>query len=203
MTLVLGITGGIASGKSSVAAIFAEFGAVVVSADQLARFAVAPGSPALGQLVAAFGPDILTPTGGLDRESMARRVFADPAARERLNAITHPAIAQLAEELLRNLRDQSVPLVVYEAPLLFEAGAAQRVDRILTVVVDPALQQARLVGRDGLDAAQIAARLAAQWPQAEKVVQADFVIDNSGPLAATRRQVAALHRYLLTTPTCA
>jgi len=197
MTLVLGITGGIASGKSSVAAMFADLGAVVVSADQLAREAVAPGTGTLTRLVGAFGPAIIDASGALDREALGRIVFADPAARERLNAITHPAIARLSEARLGELRWQGVPLVVYEAPLLFEAGAEQRVDRILVVTVDPDVQQQRLVARDRLGAAEIAARIAAQWPQAEKVVRADYVIDNSGDLEQARSQVAALHRLLL------
>ncbi|MCM2265670.1 MAG: dephospho-CoA kinase [Desulfuromonadales bacterium] len=197
MTLVLGLTGGIASGKSSVAAMFAEFGAEVVSADQLAREAVAPGSATLQALAAAFGPAILDPAGELDREALARMVFADPAARERLNAVTHPAIARLAEARLRDLRARKVPLVVYEAPLLFEAGAERRVDRVLVVTIDPTPQRARLQDRDQLDATAIEARISAQWPQADKVARADFVIDNSGTLDETRRQVAALCHFLL------
>lgn len=202
MTLVLGLTGGIASGKSSVAAIFAELGAVVVSADQLARDAVAPGSTALRQLAGAFGPAILTPTGELDRKAMAKLVFADPVARERLNSITHPAIARLCAARLDELRAQGVPLVIYEAPLLFEAGAEQRVDRVLVVTVSPDLQRRRLAARDQLDDAAIAARIDAQWPQAAKVAQADYVIDNSGSLAQTRCQVAALHSFLLSREAC-
>jgi dephospho-CoA kinase len=200
MTLVLGLTGGIAAGKSSVAAIFAELGAVLVSADQLAREAVAPGSSTLQALVAAFGPTILTPTGGLDRETLGRLIFADAPARERLNAITHPVIARLAETRLQALRAQQVPLVVYEAPLLFEAGAAGRVDRILVVIATPQLQQERLCTRDRLDPAAAIERIGAQWPQAEKVARADYVIDNSGPLAETRRQVIALYQRLLAPP---
>jgi dephospho-CoA kinase len=197
MTLVLGLTGSIASGKSSVAAIFADLGAVVVSADQLARAAVAPGSPALTELVAVFGPAILTAQGDLDRKALGQVVFADPAARERLNAITHPAIARLAEARLRELRASGVPLVVYEAALLFEAAAEQRVDAVLVVTIDPALQQARLAGRDQLDPEAVRARIDAQWSQAAKVARADFVIDNSGTLAETRSQVAALYQHLL------
>lgn len=199
MTMVLGITGGIASGKSTVAAMFAACGAVVVSADQLARDVVAPGSPTLALLVDAYGPGILAPGGVLDREALARLVFADPPARARLNAMTHPAIARLAEARLAELRRDKVPLVVYEAALLFEAGAEKRVDRVLTVVVDPAVQRQRLAGRDQLGAAEIQARLAAQWPQAEKVARADFVIDNSGTPEETRRQVVALCHYLHST----
>jgi len=197
MTLVLGLTGGIASGKSSVAAMFAELGAVVVSADQLAREAVAPGSATLQALATAFGPAILGPAGELDRVALGRMVFADPAARERLNAITHPAIARLADARLRELRARNVPLVVYEAALLFEAGAERRVDRVLVVTIDPAIQRARLKDRDQLDATAIESRISSQWPQTDKVVRADFVIDNSGPLEETCRQVAALYDFLL------
>jgi len=197
MTLVLGITGGIATGKSTVAAIFADLGAVVVSADQLAREAVAPGSPALAELTAAFGVEILGARGELDRTALARIVFADATARERLNAITHPAIARLSAARLRQLRSQGVPLVVYEAPLLFEAGAASRVDQVLTVTVAAPVQRLRLAARDRLDGAALQARIDALWPQWEKVARADFVIDNSGSLAEIRRQVSALYGHLL------
>ena len=200
MTLVLGLTGTIASGKSSVAAMFADLGATVVSADQLAREVVAPGSATLQALVEAFGPSLVDAAGILDREALAQRVFDDPQARARLNAITHPAIARLAEARLLELRARKVPLVIYEAPLLFEAGAAQRVDLVLTVMLDPAVQRQRLAGRDRLTPAQMQARIDAQWPQAEKVARADFVIDNSGSFAETRRQVAALYQYLLSLP---
>lgn len=197
MTLVLGLTGGIAAGKSSVAAIFAECGATVVSADQLAREVVAPGSAVLQELVAAFGASILTPSGELDREQLGQLIFADPQARRRLNTITHPAIARLAESRLWELRRQQVPLVIYEAPLLFEAGAESRVDRVLTVVATPEAQLERLCRRDRLTPEAARERMAAQWSQAEKVVRADYVIDNSGPLAATRGQVLALYQHLL------
>ena len=197
MTFVLGITGAIASGKSSAAACFAELGAVVVSADQLAREAVAPGTATLTALVAAFGSDILAPDGGLDREKVAHQVFADPAVRAQLNAITHPAIARLSSERLGALRAKGVALVVYEAPLLFEAGAEQRVDSVLVVTVDPSLQRARLCARDGLNQAEIEGRIAAQWPQWQKVARADFVIDNSGSLEQLCTRVKELHRYLL------
>lgn len=197
MTLVLGLTGGIASGKSSVAAMFAELGAMVVSADQLAREAVAPGSATLRALVVAFGPEILDSAGKLDREALGRMVFVDPAVRERLNALTHPAIARLAEARLRELRARNVPLVVYEAPLLFEAGAERRVDRVLVLTIEPTVQRARLQDRDQFDAAAVESRISAQWPQADKVARADFVIDNSGTLEETCRQVSALYHFLL------
>lgn len=197
MTFILGITGGIGAGKSSVVALFAELGVPVVSADQLARQAVAPGTPALAELVVTFGSQILAADGTLDRAILATQVFADPAARARLEAITHPAIAALAVQRLDELRASGVPLAVYEAPLLYEAHAEGRVDLVLTVIADPAVQRLRLAARDSLGAAAIEARIAAQWPQAEKAARADFVIDNSGDLAATRRQVLALYRYLI------
>jgi dephospho-CoA kinase len=197
--MILGLTGGIASGKSSVADFFVECGAILVSADHLAREAVNPGSPTLTKLVEAFGEDVLTPAGSLNREALAQRVFADPVARRRLESITHPAIAHLAECRLAALKAAPHDLIVYEAPLLFEAGAENRVDLVLVVLVDPATQMARLLQRDHLSPEEARQRIASQWPQADKVQKADFVIDNSGPLAQTRAMVDALYHYLTRT----
>ncbi len=194
--MILGLTGSIASGKSSVADCFVDCGAALVSADLLAREVVNPGSPTLAQLVDAFGADILTPGGSLNREVMAQKVFADPAARRRLETITHPAIAHLAECRLAELKQSTHDLIVYEAPLLFEAGAEGRVDQVLVIVVDPDMQLARLMQRDKLSVLEARRRIASQWPQADKVLKADFVIDNSGPLQQTRTMVAALYAYL-------
>jgi dephospho-CoA kinase len=197
--MVLGLTGGIASGKSSVADMFAECGATLVSADMLAREVVNPGSPTLALLVEAFGLEILTSGGSLNREVMAQKVFADPLARHRLEAITHPAIAHLAECRLAELKNSPCDLIVYEAPLLFEAGAESRVDRILVVVIDPDLQVARLLTRDAINEAEARQRVASQWPQADKVQRADFVIDNSGSLEQTHHAVTSLYHYLVGT----
>jgi len=194
--MILGLTGGIASGKSSIADCFAECGALLVSADLLAREAVNPGTPTLAKLVDVFGMDILTPGGSLNREVMAQRVFADPVARRHLESITHPAIAHLAECRLAELSRSPHDLIVYEAPLLFEAGAESRVDQVLVVIVDPAIQLARLLQRDNLGEAEARQRISAQWPQADKVQKADFVIDNSGLLKQTRAMVATLYHYL-------
>jgi len=194
--MILGLTGGIASGKSTVADCFAELGAILVSADLLAREVVAPGSPTLEKLVDLFGLEILTPGGSLDRKTLAQIVFAEPTARHRLESITHPAIAHLAECRLVELRGQGQDLVVYEAPLLFEAKAEGRVDQVLVVLVEPATQLDRLLQRDGLSEAEARQRVAAQWLQADKVQKADFVIDNTGSLHKTRGMVAALYRYL-------
>ena len=194
--MILGLTGGIASGKSSVADCFVECGAILVSADLLAREVVNPGSPTLARLVEAFGVGILTQGGSLNREAMAQTVFADPVARRLLESITHPAIAHLAECRLAELSRLPHDLIVYEVPLLFEAGAESRVDQVLVVVVDPDVQIARLLQRDSLTEAEARQRVAAQWPQADKVQKADFVIDNSGTLQETRVMVAALYNYL-------
>lgn len=194
--MVLGITGGIAAGKSMAAAHFGTLGATVVSADNLAREAVAPGTPALQALVAQFGDAILH-DGSLDREALAAIVFADPASRETLNRITHPAIARLAEERLAALRVSGTPLVVYEAPLLFEAGAETRVDKVLVVTVTPEVQLARLMARSGLPRTAAVARIAAQMPQAEKAARADFVIDNSGTPEQLQQAVDRLYRQLV------
>ena len=197
--MILGLTGGIASGKSSVADFFVASGALLVSADLLAREVVNPGSPTLLTLVEVFGEDLLTPAGGLNRAALAKRVFADPVARRRLESITHPAIAHLADCRLASLKASPHDLIVYEAPLLFEAGAEKRVDLVLVVVVDPATQLARLQQRDRLSAEEAEQRIHSQWPQADKVQKADFVIDNSGPLAQTRTMVDALYHYLTRT----
>ncbi|MDT8444227.1 MAG: dephospho-CoA kinase [Desulfuromonadales bacterium] len=194
--MILGLTGSIASGKSSVADCFVDCGAVLVSADLLAREVVNPGSPTLTKLVDAFGSDILTPVGSLNREVMARKVFADPTARRRLESITHPAIAHLAECRLAELKQSPHDLIVYEVPLLFEAGAEDRVDQVLVIVVDPEIQLARLMQRDNLSVLEARQRIDSQWPQADKVQKADFVLDNSGSLQQTRAMVAALYVYL-------
>ncbi len=198
--MILGITGSIASGKSTVSAMFEARGAALVSADQLARDAVRPGSATLALLVDRFGAEILEASGRLDRARLGAMIFADPAARQDLNRIIHPAIAALAEEQLARLRRSGAPLVVYEAPLLFEAGANGRVDRVLVVKVDPEIQLQRLMRRDGLDAEAARQRIASQMSQAEKLARADFVIDNSGSRNVTEIQVAALWARLAATP---
>ncbi|MDY0269266.1 dephospho-CoA kinase [Trichloromonas sp.] len=193
--MVLGITGGIATGKSSVVRIFHQLGAVVLSADELAREVVEPGSPLLARLAERFGATVLREDGGLDRPALAAVIFADPRARRDLDGIMHPAIAALAETRLRELSARA-PLVVYEAPLLFEAGAEGRVDAILVVTADEATQLRRLMARDGIDEAAARARIAAQMPLAEKVRRADYVIDNSGDSEAAEQAVRALFTRL-------
>ena len=195
--LILGITGNIASGKSLVAEAFARHGAALVDADQLARQIVAPQSPVLQQLVTLFGAAILLENGELNREKLGEIIFADSAARQELNRITHPAIAELAIGRLQMLKSKpGVPLIVYEAPLLFEAGAEGRVDQVLVVSIEPEIQLQRLMARDGLDEAAAKQRVDAQMPQQEKLARADYVIDNSGSVEDVLRQVGALWKRL-------
>lgn len=189
---VIGLTGGIASGKSTVARILEQLGAVIVDADILAREAVLPGTPAYRAIVAAFGPEILLPDASLDRKTLGRIVFAVPEARRRLETITHPAIARLAEERLAEARRSGAPAVFYVAPLLIEAGATGRVDDIWVVYADRETQIARLTERDGIGREEAEQRLAAQMPMEEKAAYGSAVIDNRGAPEETERQVVAL-----------
>jgi len=189
--VILGVTGNIASGKSLVCRELARRGAVVVDADQLAREVVEPGSPVLEHLVTSFGKDILNADGGLDRQYLGDLVFSDPAARRRLNAIIHPAIAALSTQRLGELRE-SAPLIVYEAPLLYEMGGEARVDKVLMVTIDPDVQLGRLMERDELNEQSARQRIAAQMPQEQKIARADFLVDNSAGREETIAQVERL-----------
>lgn len=179
-----GLTGGLGSGKSTVAAHWRARGLPVIDADALAREVVAPGSPGLAAVVRAFGAGVLR-DGELDRAALASLVFADRAARERLEAITHPQIQALRGERLRAAASAGEPLACYEVPLLYEKGLAAELRPVVVVSVPEAVQIARAQRRDGSDEAQVRARLAAQLPLVEKAARADYVIDNSGPLERT------------------
>jgi dephospho-CoA kinase len=194
--MILGITGGIASGKSFVADVFRRLGAAVISADELAREVVRPGGKVLERLVEHFGRSVLAGDGTLDRDVLGKKIFADEKQRRVLNALIHPAIASLAEQRLAEARRADPPLIVYEAPLLFEAGAQNRVDAVLVVKVDPQVQLERLMERDGIDEASARRKIAAQMSQAEKLARADFVIDNSADREKTRFQAKQLFERL-------
>jgi dephospho-CoA kinase len=191
---VLGLTGGIGSGKSMVAQFFRELGAEVIDADQLAREVVEPGEPALEEITRSFGEQVLLPDGRLDRATLASRIFSDPAARERLNAITHPRIrARMAEEVARRVAQEG--LLILDIPLLYESGRQdQLLEKVIVVWVDSATQLARLMKRDGLSRREAEQRIAAQMPLDQKRTYADTVIDNSGTPDNTRRQVEAIYR---------
>lgn len=179
---VFGLTGGIGSGKSRVAARLRARGLPVVDADQLAREAVAHGSAALRQIAEQFGPSVLNANGDLDRAALGERVFSNPEARRALDAIVHPGVRVLAAERFKAIEAEGEPLACYEVPLLYEVGL-ERLYRPVVVVDAPLeLRRARLRARDGLDDRQIAARIAAQTPLEDKVRRADYVIDNSGSL---------------------
>lgn len=193
---VLGVTGGIASGKSLVTAMLADMGCPVLSADQVARDVVEPGTELLAQLVASFGSQILTPSGSLDRDQLGKIIFNNSEARQQLNALMHPAIAVESAARLAELRRSDSSLIVYEAPLLFEANAVSRVDEVLVVFVAPETQVERLCARDGIEREAALAKIAAQWHQSDKLARADYVIDNSGPIDETQAQVEALYHYL-------
>jgi dephospho-CoA kinase len=185
---VVGLTGGIASGKSTFAAALRDLGAPVIDADRLAREEVRAGSPALAAIAAEFGPGTLGPDGELDRKAMADRVFADPGARRRLESIVHPAVrAAVAAETAR-LAAEGHALAFYDVPLLFERGLDREVDCVVVVHAPPEVQRARLRARDGLAEGEAEARLAAQWPIDEKARLADVVVDNRGDLAALREK---------------
>lgn len=190
--LVLGLTGGIASGKSMVAGMFQNLGAEVVSADDLARDVVRPGSAILARIAEQFGNQVLRSDGGLNRPVLAEKIFSDPQARKALDRITHPAIAELASRRFKALAQKGSRIVVYDAPLLYEAGADKQVDEVVVVAVDAETQLRRLMLRDGLDQLAAKARIDAQMPLVQKIARADYVIDNNGSLEATRQQVVAL-----------
>jgi dephospho-CoA kinase len=190
---VLGLTGGIASGKSTVAALLTELGARVICADTLAREVVAPGTEGLDAVAARFGADYLRPDGTLDRARLGRLVFADPAARRDLEAILHPLIRRAFAAAVARIRAEDPgAVVVYDAPLLIEAGADREVDRVIVVAVDEAVQVRRLVARDGLSEADALARIRAQMPAAERLARADVVIDGTAPREVIRERLADL-----------
>jgi dephospho-CoA kinase len=192
---VLGLTGGIGSGKSMVAQMFARLGAVVIDADQVAREVVEPGQPALQEIAAAFGGDVILPDGHLDRPKLAEIIFADAAERAKLDAITHPRIRTRMDESIKARRSGPGVLIV-DIPLLYENGRRTTVEKVIVVWVDPQTQLRRIRQRDGLSAEAAHQRIAAQMPLEAKRARADHVIDNSGTREDTRRQVEAIfHLY--------
>ncbi|RKS84222.1 dephospho-CoA kinase [Motilibacter peucedani] len=193
----VGLTGGIAAGKSTAAARLAELGAVVVDADVLAREAVAPGSDGLAEVVAAFGPAVLDPSGALDRAALGRLVFADAAARTQLERIVHPRVAaQRAELSAAALAADPGAVVVHDVPLLVEKGLTAGLDLVVVVDAPEELQVQRLVGTRELAEEEARARVAAQATRAERLAAADVVLDGSGEPRALREQVDALWRRL-------
>jgi dephospho-CoA kinase len=193
----VGLTGGIGSGKSTVARMLAELGAKVVDADALARRVVEPGEPAWRDIVAEFGEDVLLPDRTIDRKKLGDVVFGDETKRRRLNAITHPRIAAASQAEIGAHRAAGAPIVIYEAALLVENGIHRGLDGLIVVSASPETQLGRLVARDGIGENAARSRIAAQLPPEQKIAAATHVVDNSGSLEATRRQVEAVWRQLL------
>lgn len=189
---IIGLTGGIASGKSSVARFFQGRGVVVIDADQLAREAVKPGSSALSKIVDKFGNAVLAPDGMLNRKKLGHLVFRSASRRRELEAILHPEIARLADEHIAHAARKGACIVVYMAPLLIEAGKTDRVDEIWVVTVRPEVQVERLMLRDGIDRDAAQRIIDSQMPLSEKEKYGRIVIDNSGTPEETEMQLTTI-----------
>ncbi len=185
---LFGLTGGIASGKSAVAARLRERGVPVIDADQLAREAVAKGSAGLAAVVAAFGADVLSEDGTLDRKKLAAQVFGDERQRNALNGIVHPIVTKLTFQRASELRDQGHELACYEAALIVENGVQDAFRPLVVVSAPEGTQVKRACARDAASEDDVRARIRAQMPLAEKVKVADFVIENGGSLADLQRR---------------
>ena len=186
--LRIGLTGGIATGKSYCLKKFAALGVPVIDADILAREAVTPGSPALQLIQARFGPSVIAPDGSLDRPVLASIVFSDRTARADLESIIHPEVYRRINEWFAN-QPPGVRFAIADIPLLFETGHEHDFDAVIVVACEPFEQLRRLIERDGLPEEAARARLAAQWPIGEKVARADFVIRTDGTFDETESQV--------------
>ena len=196
--LLVGLTGGIATGKSTVSALLRQLGCEIIDADLLAREVVEPGQPAWTTIVAEFGQDVVTGDGTLDRKKLGAIVFADPERRRRLEAITHPAIRERFRARLDGLAEKGFTgIVIFDAAVMIESGNYKNMDRLVVVVTDEPTQMSRLRGRDGTDDAEGRRKIASQMPLSEKAKLADYVIDNSGARHATAEQVRRVFAALM------
>lgn len=190
---IVGLTGGIATGKSAVSRLLRELGAVVIDADAASRKVVETGSPGLEQVVQAFGDKILLPDGALDRKALGKIIFGDADARRRLDSILHPLIFREMEQELSAVLREGASVVVLDIPLLFETGLfVDTIDESVVVYARPEVQLRRLMERDGLTEEEASQRIRAQMPVDLKAQRAEHVIDNSGPWEDTKRQVKDL-----------
>ncbi|MCB2225371.1 MAG: dephospho-CoA kinase [Desulfarculaceae bacterium] len=195
--LRVGLTGGIASGKSTVDRMLVELGAFLVDTDQLSRVAVEPGSPGLERIAARFGPEMIAPDGSLDRARLRALVFADAAARNQLNRIVHPEVARLTNAQLASLESEHPQgVAIIDVPLLFESGWQRGLDRTVLVWVPREVQLKRLMSRDHCSQNQAEEALEAQMPLKNKKALADFLVDNAGALDETLKQVKRLWQQL-------
>ncbi|EPC03481.1 hypothetical protein L861_18250 [Litchfieldella anticariensis FP35 = DSM 16096] len=192
--LTIGVTGGIASGKSTVARAFAAHGIPWVDADDVAREVVEPGEPALAEITARYGNKVLTKDGRLNRRALREIVFRDSTERHWLESVTHPRIRQRLLGCLQRMRASAAPYHLLISPLLFESGQHELADRTLAIDIPESLQISRTTSRDDVDEAQARAIIAAQMSRSERLARADDIIDNSGDPQALERQVAELDR---------
>jgi dephospho-CoA kinase len=197
MKPVVGLTGGIACGKTTVASMFSDLGIPVIDADELAREVVEPGTPGLQQIVDEFGKGVLDETGRLDRKKVADLVFGDEEVRETLNAIMHPLIGAAGAEHIMAHQEAPAPYLLYEAALLVETRAYKAFSALVVVSAEESIQRLRLIARDGFTVHEANARIASQLPLARKIAVADHVVVNNGDLDATRRQVGEIHEKLV------
>ena len=196
--LLVGLTGSIATGKSTVAAMFRDLGCVIIDADLLAREVVEPGEPALREIVAEFGAGVLRSDGTLDRPALGAIIFADPARRRRLEEITHPAIRERFTRRLAELTESGFTgIAMFDAAVIVESGGYKMLDALVVVVTDEDTELARLMARDGVDRETALRKIRSQMPVAEKARLADYVIDNNGDRSATLAQVRRAHAALL------
>lgn len=194
--LIVGLTGSIATGKSTVADIFEELGAYRIDTDRLARLVVEPLQPAWEAITRFFGTGVLDASGSLDRKKLADIIFAEPEKREILNKLTHPAVRTLLREELARARECGAGIVLVEVPLLYEAGFDSEVDYVIVVKTTEKTQLSRLLSREDLSEEAARLRIEAQMPLQEKVARADYLIDNDGPPAKTREQVEKVWQLL-------
>ncbi len=192
--LVVGLTGGIGSGKSAVSRLFEDYGVPVIDADHVAREVVEPGSPALDEIVRQFGDDVLLHDGHLDRSNLRQKIFNDQQARKKLEVILHPKIRQRMRD---RLQSTGAPYAIFVVPLLIETGQHQDVDRVLVVDCPEALQMERVKKRDSASASQITAIMASQVSREQRLAEADDIIENRGSLEELNASVSSLHQQYL------
>jgi dephospho-CoA kinase len=195
--LQVGLTGGIASGKSTVGRMLGEFGCKVIDSDRITHELFEAGHPVNAAVAEAFGPGVVAPDGGIDRRVLGEMVFNNPELRQKLNSLVHPVIKQRQAEFLEKIRKEDPAAIgVVEAALIIEAGNYRNYDKMIVVTCPISVQRQRLQERSGLTPEQIETRIASQMPIEEKIKFADFVIDNSGDIGALRRQVQTVYRQL-------
>ena len=196
--LLVGLTGGIGSGKSTVSRLFRDLGCLIIDADLLAREVVEPGEPAYDKIVAEFGKQVLDAEGQIDRKQLGAMVFGDEAKRKRLEGFTHPEIRQRQATILAELITEGFEgIAIWDAALLVEAGGAKNVDRLVVVYADEATQFKRLRLRNDISEGEARQKIRSQMPLSEKAEQAHYVVDNSGPRGETERRVREVYQALL------